>query len=304
MNKPLIFMTAATVFSLSVQANTPETQHSVVAVEPNLVPVMQALVDAKQLQIDVQQSTDIPNSLTNENILLGISSRKWQDEEVARFTHLRGYRPTELFFTADVIAIIANKDNEAKSVTLTELRSVFGCNEQPRVTRWRDSEGNELDPMVPFAIDNQLKGHEKFSSWVSCDNSEFAMTNFVVDKQALLSEVSGQKGAIAYSVYTDQLNGQNILKVTNKFGESYDVNKETILSGRYPLASVYYMYLDLPPNREYFNEQEEYFIGLTLSYDQKQTLNQFGFISLPPEAIQRNKVRLRLAEPMIEGGYK
>nr|WP_234496911.1 substrate-binding domain-containing protein [Vibrio maritimus] len=304
MNKPLIFMTAATAFSVSVHANTPDTQHSVVAVEPNLVPVMQALVNAKGLEIDVKQSMDIPSSLTNDNMLLGISSRKWQDNEIAKFTHLRGYKPTELFFTADVIAILANKDNQTKSITVAELRSVFGCNEQPKVTRWRDSDGNELGPMVPFAIDNQLIGHERFSSWVSCDQSEFAATNFVFDKQALLSEVSGQKDAIAYSVYTDDLNEQNILKVTNEFGESYDVNKETILSGRYPLASVYYMYLDLPPNREYFNEQEEFFIGLTLSDKQKATLNQFGFISLPPEAIQRNKVRLRLEEPMIEGGYK
>ena len=33
-------------------------------------------------------------------------------------------------------------------------------------------------------------------------------------------------------------------------------------------------------------------------------LNQYGFISLPPEAIQRNKVRLSFEEPAIEGGYK
>ncbi len=39
-------------------------------------------------------------------------------------------------------------------------------------------------------------------------------------------------------------------------------------------------------------------------YGYKCMLNQYGFISLPPEAIQRNKVRLSLAEPAIEGGYK
>ncbi len=33
-------------------------------------------------------------------------------------------------------------------------------------------------------------------------------------------------------------------------------------------------------------------------------LNQYGFISLLPEAIQRNKVRLSFEEPAIEGGYK
>lgn len=90
-------MTAATAFSVSVHANTPDTQHSVVAVEPNLVPVMQALVDAKGLEIDVKQSMDIPSSLTNDNMLLGISSRKWQDNEIAKFTHLRDTSPQSCF---------------------------------------------------------------------------------------------------------------------------------------------------------------------------------------------------------------
>jgi phosphate transport system substrate-binding protein len=126
----------------------------------------------------------------------------------------------------------------------------------------------------------------------------------VSDKPTFLNEISGEEGALGYTVYSDELKDTNILKVTNRFGESYDVNKETILSGRYPLASVYYMYLNLPPNREYFNEQEEFFIGLTLSEEQKPVLNRYGFISLPPEAIQRNRIRLKLDEPMIEGGYK
>ncbi|MGF1771754.1 substrate-binding domain-containing protein [Vibrio wakamikoensis] len=287
-----------------LSAETLDAQHSKVAVEPNLVPLMEALIQARKLDIDVQASEDIATSLTKDNLLLGISSRKWQDDEVAKFTHLRGYKPTELFFTADVIAIIANQDNPAKAVTLAELKDVFGCNQQLNVTRWRDSQGTELGAMVPLAIDNQLKGHGTFAKWVACDNAEFSTTNFVIDKPALLSEISAQSDAIGYSVYTDDLNDQNLLNVINNFGESYDVNKETILSGRYPLASVYYMYLDLPPNREHFNQQEEYFISLTLSDEPKPTLNQFGFISLPPEAIQRNKVRLRLTESMIEGGYK
>jgi phosphate transport system substrate-binding protein len=287
-----------------LHAETLGAQHSKVAVEANLVPLIEALIQARKLDIDVLASEDIATSLTKDNLLLGISSRKWQDDEVAKFTHLRGYKPTELFFTADVIAIIANQDNPIQAVTLAQLKDVFGCNQQLNVTRWRDSQGTELGVMVPFAIDNQLIGHDTFAKWVTCDNAEFATTNFVIDKPALLSEISAQSDAIGYTVYTDDLNDQNLLNVINNFGESYDVNKETILSGRYPLASVYYMYLDLPPNREHFNQQEEYFISLTLSDAQKPTLNQFGFISLPPEAIQRNKVRLRLAEPMIEGGYK
>ncbi|NAZ71970.1 hypothetical protein GL180_19525 [Vibrio toranzoniae] len=76
------------------------------------------------------------------------------------------------------------------------------------------------------------------------------------------------------------------------------------MSARYPLATVYYMYLNIPAHRKGLTEQEKFFVGLTLSEEHQGVLNQYGFISLPPEAIQRNKVRLSLEEPAIEGGYK
>ncbi|MCG9662670.1 PBP superfamily domain protein [Vibrio mediterranei] len=292
---------AVSPFALAEQKMTPP---SIVAVEHNLVPLMQALVEAKQLDITVKGSADVPYSITNNKLAMGISSRKWKDREVAKFVQVHGYKPTELFFTADVIAIVANKSNQTQSISVAELKRVFGCHSQPDVVRWADGNGQSTIPMVPFAIDNQLVMHKEFSSWVTCKDDEYVATHFVSDKLTFLNEISGEEGALGYTVYSDELKDTNILKVTNRFGESYDVNKETILSGRYPLASVYYMYLNLPPNREYFNEQEEFFIGLTLSEEQKPVLNRYGFISLPPEAIQRNRIRLKLDEPMIEGGYK
>ncbi|GAL33536.1 hypothetical protein JCM19240_2232 [Vibrio maritimus] len=70
--------------STVLSAETLDAQHSKVAVEPNLVPLMEALIQARKLDIDVQPSEDIATSLTKDNLLLGISSRKWQDDEVAK----------------------------------------------------------------------------------------------------------------------------------------------------------------------------------------------------------------------------
>ncbi|EOF1292609.1 hypothetical protein SFX37_004797, partial [Salmonella enterica subsp. enterica serovar Kentucky] len=76
------------------------------------------------------------------------------------------------------------------------------------------------------------------------------------------------------------------------------------LSGRYPLASVYYLYLDLSPNHPQVTEAEKVVRDLALTNEHQATLNQYGFISLPEEAIHRNQVALGLATPIIEGGYK
>ncbi len=281
-----------------------ESPDSVVAVEPNLVPLMNALIEEKQLDIRVVSSEDVPFSITNQRLKMGISSKKWQDREIAQFHQKFGYKPTELYFTADVIAILSNEERSGQNITLAEVKKIFGCNPTPEVIRWTNSDGSAGDPLVPFAIDKQLVMHEEFSSWVACDERSYVSTQFLPDQEALESKLNSQDGAIGYVVYTDQFESSHPLKIIDDLGESYDVNKETILSGRYPLASVYYMYLNLPPNREYFNEQEEFFVGLTLSEKSKDVLNQFGFISLPIEAIHRNRIRLRLEQPLIEGGYK
>ncbi|POB68828.1 phosphate ABC transporter substrate-binding protein, partial [Vibrio vulnificus] len=98
--------------------------------------------------------------------------------------------------------------------------------------------------------------------------------------------------------------GVRRLDIINRNGERFDLNKETILSGRYPLSNVYYLYLNLPPNRHYLTDAEKYFVGLTLGEEGQETIAEHGFISLPPEAIHRNRVRLSLDAPIVYGGYK
>ncbi|MGF1756346.1 phosphate ABC transporter substrate-binding protein, partial [Vibrio makurazakiensis] len=120
----------------------------------------------------------------------------------------------------------------------------------------------------------------------------------------LVEKIESESASIGYAVYSDQIEETKWLSIIDNQGMTYDVNKETILSGRYPLANVYYMYIDLPPHRKNFTEDEQFFIELTLSENHKEALNQYGFISLPQEAIHRNKVRLSLVKPIIEGGYK
>lgn len=60
-----------------------------------------------------------------------------------------GYRPTELMFTADVIAILANENNPATSITVAELIDVFGCSNDPKHPKWTPSSdirgGESLD---------------------------------------------------------------------------------------------------------------------------------------------------------------
>ncbi len=305
----LLLATIPVLFSPVILAND-VTEMGLVAIEPNMEALVEDLLKSQEIDLELLLSDSVPEQMIMQRSRVGITSKKWTDKEVARFDMRYGYRPTELMFTADVIAILANEDNPATSITVAELIDVFGCSNDPKHPKWSSSSdarnGESLDThMLPFAIDHNLKGHTTFSSWVECGtDGEYAHTQFLSDLPHLINKIEDEEAAIGYTVYSDQISDVKWLSVVDNLGVNYDLNKETILSGRYPLATVYYMYLNIPAHHKGFTEQEKFFIDLTLSEAHQEVLNQYGFISLPPEAIQRNKVRLSLEEPAIEGGYK
>ncbi|MBY7729544.1 substrate-binding domain-containing protein [Vibrio splendidus] len=296
-------------FSVSTLAND-ASDIGLVAIEPNMQGLVEDLLKSQEIDLDILLSDSVPEQMIMQRSRVGITSKKWTDKEMARFDMRYGYRPTELMFTADVIAILANENNPATSITVAELIDVFGCSSDPKHPKWTPSsdtrDRESLDThMLPFAIDHNLQGHTTFSSWVECGvDGEYANTQFLADLPDLINKIEDEDAAIGYTVYSDKISDVKWLSVVDNLGVNYDLNKETILSGRYPLATVYYMYLNIPAHRKGFTEQEKFFVGLTLSEEHQGVLNQYGFISLPPEAIQRNKVRLSLEEPAIEGGYK
>ncbi|TVU65840.1 phosphate ABC transporter substrate-binding protein [Vibrio atlanticus] len=296
-------------FSVSTLAND-VSDIGLVAIEPNMQGLVEDLLKSQEIDLEILLSDSVPEQMIMQRSRVGITSKKWTDKEMARFDMRYGYRPTELMFTADVIAILANENNPATSISVAELIDVFGCSSDPKHPKWTPSsdvrDGESLDThMLPFAIDHNLQGHTTFSNWVECGtDGEYANTQFLADLPDLINKIEDEDAAIGYTVYSDKISDVKWLSVVDNLGVNYDLNKETILSGRYPLATVYYMYLNIPAHRKDFTEQEKFFVGLTLSEEHQGVLNQYGFISLPPEAIQRNKVRLSLEEPAIEGGYK
>lgn len=276
-----------------------------VAVDSHMVSLIGALTDGKFEQLDILSRENIPAAMLSREVRVGVSARRWTDLEVAKFEKLTGYRPTELYFTADVVAVLANEENPNQEVTLQQLRDVFGCNDDVLPTRWSTwGEETETPLMLPFAVDEGLKLHHTFHEWVTCKEGTYAATQFVADEEGLEEALDDNEQALAYVTYSKRWQEANILSVVDDRGDRYDVNKETILSGRYPLSSVYYLYLDLPPHRNYFSPSEKQFIELALSQEHQSVLNRYGFISLPEQAIWRNYVKLGLEPPIVEGGYK
>ncbi|TFH92419.1 PstS family phosphate ABC transporter substrate-binding protein [Vibrio ouci] len=300
--KPLVVVSAVCLSGSALASN--HERVSKVGVDSHLMPLVSELLSEDGERTEVAVIDNIPQAMIDRDIRVGISERKWTDFEVAQFESETGYRPTELYFTADVVAIIANSDNPNDKITIDEIKSAFTCSEELSPVRWGNWENDQKPVMQPYAVDQGLKRHHKFSQWVECGDGTYSATQFVADEEELFSKLESNAEAVSYATYSDRLDEYKLLSIVDKIGVTYDLNKETILSGRYPLSSVYYMYLDIPPHRNYLSDDEKRFVSLALEQEYKEAFNNFGFISLPDEAIHRNKVRLGLVEPIVEGGYK
>ncbi|MGY5450185.1 substrate-binding domain-containing protein [Agarivorans sp. MS3-6] len=277
-------------------------------VEPELVePVIRLIKQANIApHLGIIKTATVAQHFIEGKGQIGISSQRWLDSEMASFTQRYGYQPTELFFSSDAAAIMVHPDNPLNAIDMQTLGKVFSCRNSELNYHWHDlvvSLSEDLGQVKPFAVTNELAQHRQFSELVACDNG--ADSNAVQLSRSQLSEtLNSQPAAIAYTLYASDYQGAKALQLIDKQGEYFDLNHQTILSGRYPLANVYYLYLNLPPQGHYSHPAYKQFIQYAQTEDAQQVLSQFGFIPLPEEALHRNLVTLGQISPEISGGYK
>ncbi|GAL16444.1 ABC-type phosphate transport system periplasmic component [Vibrio astriarenae] len=153
-------------------------------------------------------------------------------------------------------------------------------------------------------MQGELASHKNFSQLVECDPGTYSATQYLPDKQALDEKLKDEIDALAYTVQVDPDMAEHALDVVNDNGDIYSIDKETILSGRYPLSNVYYMYLTPKSAQTEDDKPLLPFVELVTQTQDVELFQGNGFMSLPETAIVRNRVELKLQDPIVEGGYK
>ncbi|MDR9828080.1 phosphate ABC transporter substrate-binding protein [Vibrio sp. FNV 38] len=302
-NRYLKYTTLSLSMTLILIPVTVDANTTTVIVEPELVPLINAATELNQYDIVLEQSENVQQSMLEGNARIVISSRKWTDNEVGLFYERYASTPIMLYFTADVAALLVHPDNAVEAVRMNELRAVFGCHETETFVRWQGK--NEVGNYVmPFAIEGELANHKNFSKLVDCQPGTYSTTHFVADRDALDEKLSNEVSALAYTVYVNPDVAEDALDIITDEGETYSLDKETILSGRYPLSNVYYMYLTPKSAQIEANKPALPFIELVTQMQNNELFQSHGFMSLPESAIVRNRVELSLQTPRVEGGYK
>ena len=264
---------------------TDDKQQSVpdVGVEASLLPLVKTLTKPSGDAFTYFTSENIPKDMLEGKTQIAIMSRKWTDEEVSTFYQSKGYRPTQLFFMADAMVVINNKQSSVNTISFDALEKSNHCISNLYVLK----NASSLDDMNRFTCQNE---------------SVFLEQQQLKDR--LDNDISS-KAYIKYAEanYSNDWDDYKTLAIKNGDSETYAPTIEYIYSGRYPLAKVYYLYLDKYQTMS-DGVKGSKLIKLATTEQDESAIRDDGYIDLPLPLIERNRVKLGLQEASVPNGYK
>jgi len=180
------------------------------------------------------------------SIDLANSSRKMKDGERKR-AEKRGHSPVEHHVGYDGIAIYVHKDNPLPSITMAQLKALFG--DGGEITRWSqlgvDLGDEKRDPIVLVSRQNNSGTYEYFREAVlggasgrfKPDCLNLNGSKDVVEFCARSRSAIGYSG-LAYA--TPQVRVVPVIKKDG--GPAVAPSNDTVIDGSYPIARPLFMY--------------------------------------------------------------
>ncbi|MGR9014695.1 MAG: phosphate ABC transporter substrate-binding protein PstS family protein, partial [Gammaproteobacteria bacterium] len=94
------------------------------------------------IQIQAAGSSTAPPALTEGTSNLGPMSRQMKDAELEAFDDKYGYKPTAIPVAVDALAVLVNKDNPVKGLTMEQVDGIFSSTNKcggPNIETWGDA---------------------------------------------------------------------------------------------------------------------------------------------------------------------
>lgn len=239
------------------------------------------------IQIEGKGSSTAPVALIAGTAQLGPMSREMKGKEIEDFEKKYGFKPTKIGVALDSLAVFVNKDNPIKSLSLDEVDAIFSKTRKrglPEITTW--GQAGVTGPLAAKPISlfgrNSASGTYGYFKEVALNNGDYM--NTVKEQPGSASVVEGvakDVAAIGYSGIGYATSGVKAVPLSNKKGDTvYEANYANVLSGKYPLARMLYVYVAKKPGEPLPKVVEE-FLKYALSKEGQQVVVKDGYDPLP-----------------------
>ena len=245
------------------------------------------------IQIQAAGSSTAPPALTEGTSNLGPMSREMKDDELEAFEDKYGYKPTAIPVAIDALAVMVNKDNPIKGLTIPQVDAIFSstrkCGYASDIETW-----GQAGVAVWGAKSIQLYGRNSvsgtygyFKEHALCKGDYKSNVNEQPGSASVVQSVTTSKNGIGYSGMGYSTSGIRMVPLAKKEGQSFvEATPENAIKGAYPLTRYLYIYVNKKPNQPLAPLENE-FMKMVLSKTGQQVVIKDGYIPLPANVVEK-----------------
>ena len=245
------------------------------------------------VQIQAAGSSTAPPALTEGTSNLGPMSREMKDDELEAFEDKYGYKPTAVPVAIDALAVMVNKDNPIKGLTIPQVDAIFSstlnCGYANDIETWGDA-GVAVwgSKSIQLYGRNSVSGtYGYFKENALCKGDFKSNVNEQPGSASVVQSVTTSKNGIGYSGMGYTTSGVRMVPLAKKEGQPFiEPTPANAISGTYPLTRYLYVYVNKKPNAP-LPPLESEFMKMVLSKAGQEVVIKDGYIPLPAGVVSR-----------------
>jgi len=245
------------------------------------------------IQIQAAGSSTAPPALTEGTSNLGPMSREMKDDELEAFEDKYGYKPTAVPVAIDALAVMVNKDNPIKGLTVPQVDAIFSstrkCGYEKDIETWGDAGVAAWgSKSIQLYGRNSVSGtYGYFKEHALCKGDFKSNVNEQPGSASVVQSVTSSKNGIGYSGMGYSTSGIRMVPLAKKAGQPFvDATPENAIKGAYPLTRYLYIYVNKKPNQSLAPLENE-FMKMVLSKTGQQVVIKDGYIPLPAKVVEK-----------------
>lgn len=251
------------------------------------------------IQIQAAGSSTAPPALTEGTANLGPMSREMKEDELEAFEDKFGYKPTAIPVAIDALAVLVNKDNPIKGLSIDQVDAIFSttlkCGYEKDIATWGDAGvaawGSKT---IQLYGRNSVSGtYGYFKEHALCKGDFKNNVNEQPGSASVVQSVTTSTNGVGYSGMGYSTSGVRMVPLAKKAGQPFvEATPENAVNGSYPLTRYLYVYVNKKPN-EALPPLENEFIKMVLSKAGQKVVIKDGYIPLPAKIVSKIMATLK-----------
>ena len=245
------------------------------------------------IQIQAAGSSTAPPALTEGTSNLGPMSREMKDDELVAFEDKYGYKPTAIPVAIDALAVMVNKDNPIKGLSIPQVDAIFSstrkCGHATEIDNWGDAGVSAwASKSIQLYGRNSVSGtYGYFKEHALCKGDFKSNVNEQPGSASVVQSVTSSANGIGYSGMGYTTSGVRMVPLAKKEGQTFvEATPENAINGSYPLTRYLYIYINKKPNQPLAPLENE-FMKMVLSKIGQQVVIKDGYIPLPAKVVDK-----------------